>query len=52
MKIKSIFPFVLFLLLCGLLFVSGGVKMYEKRRFENADKIKSYLPGSRLMPAA
>jgi len=32
--------------------VSGGVKMYEKRRFENADKIKSYLPGSRLMPAA
>jgi len=27
--------------------VSGGVKMYEMRRFENASKIKSYLPGSR-----
>jgi hypothetical protein len=32
--------------------VSGGVKMYKIRRFENASKIKSYLPGSQLMPAA
>jgi len=32
--------------------VTGGVKMYEKRRFENVNKIKSYLPGSQLMPAA